>query len=110
MKNVFPLLVTLPPKSTLNRPDGSHDNNPFVREDIDKGIPQILAWAFERPDGGRGVGFTGGHMHNNWMNDDFRKLVLNAIVWTAKLKVPKKGVHTSTPIQSEMNSLLNVVK
>jgi len=110
MKNVVPLLVTLPPKSTLNRPDGSHDNNPFVREEIEKGIPQIMAWAFGRPAGGRGFGFTGGHMHNNWMNDDFRKLVLNAIVWTAKLKVPKKGVHTSTPTQSEMNSLLNVMK
>ncbi len=106
MKNIIPILVTLPPKSTLNRPDGSHDNNPFVRSDINKGIPQIMAWAIERPDGGRGFGFTGGHMHRNWMNDDFRKLVLNAIVWTAKIQVPKNGVPSKTPTQSEMDELL----
>ncbi len=106
MKNVTPILVDLPPKSTLNRPDGSHDNNAFVRADVDKGIPQIMAWSFERPEGGRGFGFTGGHMHRNWMNDDYRKLVLNAILWSAKIQVPKNGVNSTTPTQSEMNSLL----
>ena len=44
------------------------------------------------PDGGRGFGFTGGHNHLNWGNDDFRKTVLNAILWVAKAKVPKEGV------------------
>lgn len=110
MKNVTPLLVTLPPKSTLNRPDGSHDNNAFARADIEKGIPQTMAWAFERAKGGRGFGFTGGHMHNNWMNDNFRKFVLNAIVWSAKLEVPKKGVHSIAPSQSEMDSLMATKK
>ena len=110
MKNVTPLLVTLPPKSTLDRPDGSHDNNPFVRAEINQGIPQTMAWAFEGVNGGRGFGFTGGHMHNNWINDDFRKLVLNAIVWAAKVNVPKKGIITPTPTQSEMDSLLNRMK
>ena len=51
-----------------------------------------MAWARQRPDGGRGFGFTGGHDHWNWGDDDFRKLVLNAIVWTAKLDVPAEGV------------------
>ncbi len=110
MKQVSPLLVTLPPKSTLDRPDGSHDNNPYVRADINKGIPQTLAWAFERPNGGRGFGFTGGHMHNNWMNDNFRKFVLNAIVWSANAKVPSGGVPSRTPSQNEMDGLLNVLK
>lgn len=106
MQNVMPILVALPPKETLNRPDGSHDNNAFARADIDKGVPQIMAWSFERPNGGRGFGFTGGHMHRNWMNDDFRKLVLNAIVWAAKIDVPKNGVNSTTPTQREMDSLL----
>jgi len=51
-----------------------------------------VAWAATRPDGGRGFGFTGSHFHRNWENDDFRKLVLNAIRWTAKAGVPKEGV------------------
>ena len=43
----------------------------------------MLAWAVERPDGGRGFGFTGGHFHINWGDDYFRKLILNALVWAA---------------------------
>ena len=72
----------------MNRPDGPHEGNPAVREAVKRGEPQIVAWACERPDGGRGFGFTGGHYHRNWGNDNFRKLVLNAILWTAKVEVP----------------------
>ena len=64
-----------------------------MREAVKRGEPQIVAWAYERPDGGRGFGFTGGHYHRNWGNDDFRKLVLNAILWTAKVEVPAGGVE-----------------
>ena len=53
-----------------------------------------MAWAVERPDGGRGFGFTGGHKHANWGNDNFRKLVLNALLWTAKADVPGDGVQS----------------
>jgi hypothetical protein len=36
------------------------------------------------------------------MNDDFRKLVLNATLWVAKIKVPENGVVTPTPSESEL--------
>ena len=49
----------------------------------------------DRPDGGRGFGFTGGHVHKNWGNDNFRKLVLNALLWTAKAEVPADGAASS---------------
>ena len=52
-------------------------------------------WAIERADGGRGFGFTGGHFHANWGNDDFRRAVLNALVWVTGAEVPAGGV-TST--------------
>ncbi|HVJ86267.1 MAG TPA: ThuA domain-containing protein, partial [Caulifigura sp.] len=51
-----------------------------------------VAWTHERKCGGRGFGTTCGHFYDNWKHDDFRKLVLNAIVWTAHVDVPGGGV------------------
>ncbi len=90
MDHVTPILTAIPPASTLDRPDGPHSGNKFVREKI--GQPQHVAWAVEREDGGRGFGFTGAHFHRNWGDDNFRKLFLNALLWTAKAEVPKDGV------------------
>ncbi|MHC4497637.1 MAG: ThuA domain-containing protein [Planctomycetota bacterium] len=56
---------------------------------------EILAWAVEREDGGRGFGFTGGHFQKNWGMDPFRKMILNAILWTAKVEVPEDGVQST---------------
>jgi hypothetical protein len=90
MDQVTPILTAIPPASTLDRPDGPHSGNPTVRSKI--GQPQHVAWAVERPDGGRGFGFTGGHFHRNWVNDNFRKLFLNSLLWVAKADVPADGV------------------
>ena len=54
-----------------------------------------VGWAVEREDGGRGFGFTGGHFYKNWWSPDFRKLVLNAIAWTAKAEVPPDGIAST---------------
>jgi len=64
------------------------------------GTPVRLMWGFEKKDGTRGGGFTGGHYHRNWVVDGFRRLVLNAIVWTAGMEVPEGGVK-SLPIDEE---------
>ncbi len=71
------------------------------------GKPQTLMWGIERKDGGRGVGFTGGHYHRNWSIDNFRKIVLNAIVWTAGLEVPKDGVPSQPLTEDELNANLD---
>ncbi len=94
MQGVQPILAAFPPPETMQRADGPHEGNPAVREAVKRGEPQTLAWAFERPDGGRGFGFTGGHFHKNWADDNLRKLVLNAILWTAKVEVPPDGVNS----------------
>lgn len=94
MTGVTPILTAIAPDSTMDRKDGAHEGNPAVREDVKNKVPQHVAWAVERPDGGRGFGFTGGHFHNGWGNDDQRKLVLNAILWTAKANVPENGVES----------------
>lgn len=92
MKGVTPILSAVAPESTMRRSDGPHEGNPEVRASVERGELQHMAWAAERDDGGRGFGFTGAHFHKNWGNDDFRKLVLNAILWTAKAQVPPDGV------------------
>jgi len=96
MKGVTPILTDLPPKETLSRRDGAHSGNPHVRAAVlERNEPQHVAWATEREDGGRAFGFTGGHFHRNWGDDNFRRLVLNAIAWTAGADVPKGGVESS---------------
>lgn len=92
MKGVTPILSAHPPKSTLDRPDGSHSGNPDVRKAIAAGEIQHMGWAAERDGGGRGFGFTGGHVHWNWGDPNFRKVMLNAIVWCAHGEVPTNGV------------------
>jgi type 1 glutamine amidotransferase len=92
MEGVTPILNAVAPPSTMNRADGPHEGNPAVRASVESSEAQHMAWAFERPDGGRGFGFTGGHYHKSWGNDNVRKLVLNAILWTAKIEVPPNGV------------------
>jgi type 1 glutamine amidotransferase len=86
------ILTAVPPDATRERPDGPHSNNPTVR--AGKGSREALAWAYERPGGGRGFGCTGGHYHRNWADDGFRRLMLNALAWTAGLDVPPGGVQS----------------
>jgi uncharacterized protein (TIGR03067 family) len=94
MSGVTPILSAVPPASTMDRKDGPHEGNPEVREAVKRGDAQHMAWACERADGGRGFGFTGAHYHKNWGNDDFRRLVLNAILWTAHMEVPADGLSS----------------
>jgi type 1 glutamine amidotransferase len=93
MKGVTPILTALPPDSTRGKEGdrSSHGGNPdvFAR----KGMPEHVMWVTERPDGGRGFGFTGGHFHKNWGDPNFRKIVLNALLWIAKAEVPPEGVN-----------------
>ena len=34
-----------------------------------------------------GFGFTGGHYHKNWGIDDQRRMIVNAILWVAKVDI-----------------------
>jgi len=92
MKGVTPILTAVPPESTRQRPFGAHSGNPEVRKRT--GMPEHVMWVGESADGVRGFGFTGGHVHWNWGHDDYRKVVLNAVVWIAHGDVPEHGVPT----------------
>lgn len=93
-KGVTAILAAVPDSSVTSRPDGPHSGNPEMRAQVARGDAQVVSWAYERPDGGRGFGFTGAHYHANWGNEDFRRIVLNAILWLAKMEVPAAGVQS----------------
>ncbi|GEM_PF-218067 len=69
------------------------------------GRSETMMWTIERPDGGRGFGFTGGHKHVNWYDDNQRKVVLNAILWIAKADIPKGGVESEVTIEQIAENL-----
>ena len=81
MKGVTPILQAVPPDDTRRT----------AHTKTRKGEIETMAWAFERQDGGRGFGFTGGHFHRNWADENFRRVVVNAILWCAKVEVPETG-------------------
>jgi len=60
-------------------------------------VRETVAWGIERPDGGRGFGIVMPHFYRSWADEDLRRLILNGIVWTAKLEVPAEGVQTALP-------------
>jgi hypothetical protein len=106
MKGVTPILTAVPPDSTRGKPgtNNSHGGNPEVQKHMSE--PEHVMWAFDRQDGGRGFGFTGAHFHKNWADENFRKVVLNAILWIAKAEVPANGVDCKlTP--EELNANLD---
>jgi type 1 glutamine amidotransferase len=55
----------------------------------------IVGWAFERPDGGRAFGTTLGHPYANFQIEAFRRMIVNAVLWTAHVEVPKDGAPVS---------------
>ncbi len=64
-----------------------------------------LAWTY----GDNVFGFTGGHFHSSWGQPDFRKMVLNGIVWSAGLEVPEGGVESANPIVVKNKSILHAI-
>jgi type 1 glutamine amidotransferase len=73
---------------------------------------QVTMWAYDRPPTpqcktpGRSIGATFGHFYDNWKNDDYRKLVLNAIVWSAHVDVPKDGIESVWADDAEVDRVL----
>jgi type 1 glutamine amidotransferase len=104
MRGVTPLLVAKPDDQTREGASAS-PRGPRRHIVAARGRDEVLAWAVERPDGGRGFGFTGAHTHKNWGDPNFRRLVLNAILWTAKLDVPPEGVESSVTTEELKQNL-----
>lgn len=65
---------------------------PVIKVEID-GAQEMVAWAFHRPDGGRSFGFSGLHFHENWGMPEYRRLVLQGVLWTMGVETAKSGVE-----------------
>jgi hypothetical protein len=111
MKGVTPILAAVPPLNTVGWSEGkkpsSHGGNPDVFKEVSAGKAQVMAWAYERPDGGRGFGFTGLHNHANLANDSFRTVLLNAVAWITKLEIPENGVPSKTLSRDDLEKLID---
>ena len=90
----WPILVARPGDAVRKGPY-VYPKGPYDHIVAASGRPEAMMWAVERRDGGRGFGFTGGHFNDNWGNDDFRKTVLNALLWITSVEVPAGGVDSS---------------
>ena len=90
-KRISPLLTAKPSDDVRDGPYVS-PRGPYPHIIADSGRTETMMWVYERPNGGRSFGFTGGHTHANWGDVNQRRIVLNALLWVAKADVPAKGV------------------
>ena len=88
---VTPILTAKPSDDVRDGPYVS-PRGPYPHIIADTGRVETMMWLYERPNGGRSFGFTGGHTHTNWGDVNQRRIVLNALLWIAKADVPPKGV------------------
>lgn len=64
---------------------------PLFQADID-GNRETVAWALDRPGGGRSFGFSGLHFHENWSVPEYRRLVVQGVIWTMGGNIPLDGL------------------
>ena len=89
-----PILVATPSDEVRKGPYVS-PRGPYDHIVAASGRAETMMWVLERPDGGRGFGFTGGHTHANWGDVNQRRVLLNGLLWIAKVEVPAGGVTDS---------------
>jgi type 1 glutamine amidotransferase len=91
-KRIMPILTDKPSDEVRKGPYVS-PRGPYDHIIAASGNVETMMWVFERPDGGRSFGFTGGHTHTHWGDPNQRRIMLNALLWMAKVEVPAQGVQ-----------------
>jgi hypothetical protein len=66
---------------------------PLLQVREKKGKDVVVGWTFERPDGGRSFATTLGHAYKNFQIEAFRRMIVNGILWSAHVDVPKDGAR-----------------
>jgi hypothetical protein len=75
LHGVTPLLRTVSPKATSQE----------LNNDT------IVAWLYNRSNGGRSFTFTGTHLHSSLAEAGYRRFLVNSILWTANVEIPGAG-------------------
>lgn len=57
------------------------------------GKDNVVAWTFDRPDGGRSFATVCGHFWDNFADERFRRGLVNGILWAARRDIPKEGAR-----------------
>ena len=68
-----------------------------VKEDKAGIGPQVVAWAYERDDGGRGFVFGGMDFRDNLALENYRRFLMNGIAWAGGIEIPSEGIKSPTP-------------
>ncbi|MBC8356451.1 MAG: ThuA domain-containing protein [Planctomycetes bacterium] len=72
---------------------------PILQTEID-GELQTVAWAWQRGDGGRSFGFSGGHFHENWARVEYRRLMTHAVLWSLDVPIPEDGLSADIGLEA----------
>ncbi len=64
--------------------------HPLLTTNID-GNEETIGWALDRPDGGRSFGYVGIHFFENWKREEYRRFVMQGILWSLGIDIPKEG-------------------
>lgn len=75
----------------LKFPQPVEQITPLIRVQIED-QPHVVSWAWQRPDGGRSIGFTGLHFHENWKHATYRRLMTQGVLWTLGRSIPEGGL------------------
>ena len=79
---------------------------PLLTAQID-GQDETVAWAWERKDGGRSYAFSALHYHSNWQLPEYRRFILQGVLWSLKQPIPAEGVKVDiAPAALELNGVL----
>jgi hypothetical protein len=95
-KGFVPLVAGAVPDKSRTSADAKKHN----------GRAEVIGWVHERPDGGRGFGFTGADLHKNWGAEGQRRFVVNGILWSAKVAIPDGGAKVDFDL-AELNQNLD---
>jgi Trehalose utilisation len=76
MKGITPLMRSINPKDPPGKTNATE---------------AIIAWAYDRPQGGKSFSFTGGHLHVSLKDENYRRFLVNGILWSAGREIPKAG-------------------
>lgn len=54
---------------------------------------ELIGWCWERPDEGRSFGFSALHVHTNWDEPAYQRLMTQGVLWTLKMTPPSNWME-----------------